>query len=142
MQDQPQNNHVDFGNFQLDYSLNPSSHFPNSQCIDESYVATLQFSAPGAGVSVALTNTQLEFWRDFFELSVTRGGVDMKTLPIMCTRKEDTYLYAVAYNNTLFFRSATMSISINLADCLKEFTSYLDEIYCKLKEKEEESWRP
>ena len=136
MQDQLKNNHVDFGNFQLNYTLNPSSDFIDLEYIDENYVASLLFKAPGVSVSVVVSATQLEVWRDYFELSVADRGVYMKTLPIMCTRKENMYLFVRTYDGKLFFSSGTMSISIDLSDCLEEFTSYLDEIYCKLDELE------
>lgn len=136
MQDQLKNNHVDFGNFQLNYTLNPSSNFIDLEYIDENYVATLRFSAPGTSVSVVVSATQLEVWRNYFELSVADRGVYMKTLPIMCTRKENMYLFVRTYDGKLFFRSGNMSIFIDIADCLKEFTSYLNNIYCELDEKE------
>ena len=126
----------DFGNFQLNYSLNASTNLPNLEYIDENYVATLLFKAPGVNVSVVATATQLEVWRDYFELSVADRGVYMKTLPIMCPRKEDEHLYVRTYDSKLWFGSGNMSISIDISDCLKEFTSYLDEIYCKLDELE------
>ncbi len=139
MQDQLKNNHVDFGKFQLNYTINPSSNFVDLEYIDENYVATLRFTTPGVGVSVVATATQLEVWRDYFELSVADRGVYMKTLPIICTRKENMYLFVRTYDGKLFFRSGNMSIFIDIADCLKEFTSYLDEIWRQLEEKEE-SW--
>lgn len=126
----------DFGNFQLSYNFHASSDFTDLEYIDENYVATLRFTTPGVSVSIVVTSIQLETWRDFFELSITRGGVYMQTLPIMRTRKENMYLFVRTYDGKLFFRSGNMSIFIDLADCLKEFTSYLDEIYCKLEEKE------
>lgn len=140
MQDQPQNNHVDFGNFQLNYEIAESSSFYDIEYIDENYVATLIFEAPGTSVSVVATDTQLEVWRDYFELSVADRGVYMKTLPIMCSRKENMYLFVRTYDGKLFFSSGTISISINLADCLKEFASYINNIWLELKEKEDESW--
>lgn len=136
MQDQPENSRGDFGNFQLNYTLDTSSEFPNLEYIDENYVAVLRFSAPGVSVGIVLTAMQLEFWSDCFEACAARGGAYMKTLPIMRTPKEDEHLYVTIYDNKLFFRSATMIISINLADCLKEFTSYLNNIYCELDELE------
>lgn len=129
----------DFGNFQLGYNFHASSEFTELEYIDENYVATLRFSAPGTSVSVVVSATQLEVWRNYFELSVADRGVYMKTLPIICTRKENMYLFVRTYDGKLFFRSGNMSIFIDIADCLKEFTSYLDEIYCELDEKEE-SW--
>lgn len=126
----------DFGNFQLNYDITPSSDFDDLEYIDENYVATLRFSAPGTIVSVVVSATQLEVWRDYFELSVADRGVYMKTLPIMCTRKENMYLFVRTYDGKLFFRSGNMSIFIDIADCLKEFTSYLDEIWQQLEEKE------
>ena len=63
----------------------------------------------------------------------------MKTLPIMCTRKEYDGFYVAIYKNKLSFRSGTMSISINLADCLEEFANYIYEIWQEVEEKEE-SW--
>ena len=140
MQDRLQPSRVDFGNFQLNYDITPSSDFTDLEYIDENYVATLLFEAPGTSVSVVATDTQLEVWRDYFELSVADRGVYMKTLPIMRARKEDDYLHVATYKNKLSFRSGAMVISIDLADCLKEFVSYVDEIYCKLEEKEESWW--
>lgn len=140
MQDQSQPSRVDFGNFQLNYEIAESSSFYDIEYIDENYVATLLFEAPGTSVSVVATDTQLEVWRDYFELSVADRGVYMKTLPIMCTRKENMYLFVRTYDGKLFFSSGTMSISINLADCLKEFASYINNIWLELKEKEDESW--
>ena len=140
MQDQSQPNRGDFGNFQLSYEIAESSSFYDIEYIDENYVATLLFEAPGTSVSVVATDTQLEVWRDYFELSVADRGVYMKTLPIMCSRKENTYLFVRTYDGKLFFSSGTMSISINLADCLKEFASYINNIWLELKEKEDESW--
>ena len=142
MQDQLKNGCVDFGNFQLSYTFTASSSFTNLRDIDEKYVASLRFTAPGVSVGVVATATQLEVWRDYFELSVTDHGVYMKTLPIMRPRKEDAHFYVTAYSNKLSFTSGEMDIFINLADCLKEFASYVDEIYCKLEEKERESWWP
>ena len=126
----------DFGNFQLSYNFHASSDFTELEYIDENYVATLRFSAPGTNVSVVVSATQLEVWRDYFELSVADRGVYMKTLPIMCTRKENIYLFVRTYDGKLFFRSGNMSIFIDIADCLKEFTSHLNNIYCELDEKE------
>jgi hypothetical protein len=140
MQDRLQNSRVDFGNFQLSYEIAESSSFYDIEYIDENYVATLLFEAPGTSVSVVATDTQLEVWRDYFELSVADRGVYMKTLPIMCSRKENMYLFVRTYDGKLFFSSGTMSISINLADCLKEFASYINNIWLELKEKEDESW--
>ncbi|MCF1712975.1 hypothetical protein [Corynebacterium argentoratense] len=60
----------------------------------------------------------------------------MQTLPIICPKREDEHLDVTTYGNELSFTSGTMVISINLADCLKEFTIYLNEIYCKLDELE------
>ena len=126
----------DFGNFRLSYGLNASINLPNLEFIDENYVASLLFNAPCVNVWVMVTATQLEVWRDYFELSVADRGVYMKTLPIMCPRKEDEHLCVRTYDSKLWFSSGNMSIFIDLADCLKEFVSYLDEIYCKLEEKE------
>lgn len=137
MHDQLKNGCVNFGNFQLNYTINPSSNFVDLEYIDENYVATLRFTTPGVGVSVVATATQLEVWRNYFELSVADRGVYMKTLPIMCTRKENMYLFVRTYDGKLFFRSGNMSIFIDIADCLKEFTSHLDEIYCELDELED-----
>ena len=136
MQDQPENIRIDFGNFQLNYRFDPSSEFTDLKCIDESYVASLRFTAPGADVVVVATAMQLEFWRNFFGLSAARGGVDMETLPITCPRKENEHLHVMIYNNKLSFGSGTMSISFDISDCLKEFTSYIDQIYCELDKKE------
>lgn len=130
----------DFGNFQLSYTLTTSSNFANLRDIDESYVVTLRFTAPGVSVSVVVASRQLEVWRDHFEMCATDGGVYIKTLPTVCPRKEDEHLYVSTYDSKLWFRSAAIFIEINLADCLKEFASYVDEIYCKLEEKEEGSW--
>nr|DAV85956.1 MAG TPA: hypothetical protein [Caudoviricetes sp.] len=140
MQDRLQPSRVDFGNFQLSYEISESSSFYDIEYIDENYVATLLFEAPGTSVSVVATDTQLEVWRDYFELSVADRGVYMKTLPIMCPRKENMYLFVRTYDGKLFFSSGTMYISISLADCLKDFASYIDEIYCNLGEKEEGEW--
>nr|DAY05042.1 MAG TPA: hypothetical protein [Caudoviricetes sp.] len=137
MQDRLQNSRVDFGNFQLNYEIAESSSFYDIEYIDENYVATLLFEAPGTSVSVVATDTQLEVWRDYFELSVADRGVYMKTLPIMCTRKENMYLFVRTYDGKLFFSSGTMVISIDISECLKEFTIYLNEIYCKLNELED-----
>ena len=140
MQDQFQPSRGDFGNFQLNYTLDTSSEFPNLEYIDENYVAVLRFSAPGTSVSVVATATQLEVWRDYFELSAADGGVYIKTLPIMCAIKEDEHLYVSTYDSKLWFRSAAIFIEINLADCLKEFTNYLNNIYCELDELEGAWW--
>lgn len=136
MQDQFQPSRGDFGNFQLGYGPVISRCFPNLKYIDEKYVALLQFSAPSTSVRVALTAMQLEIWRDCFELSDKHGGVSIQTLPIMRPKREDEHLDVTTYGNELSFTSGTMVISIDLADCLKEFTSYLNEIYCKLNELE------
>ena len=136
MHDQPENSRVDFGNFQLNYDITPSSDFAEIEYIDENYVATLRFTTPGAIVSVVLTVRQLEYWCNYFELSATRGGTYMEALPIMCARKEDMYLYVRAYDDKLVFKSGTMTITIGLADCLNEFASFINEICCKLDEKE------
>ena len=63
----------------------------------------------------------------------------MKTLPIMCTIKEDEHLYVSTYDSKLWFRSGAMFIEINLADCLKDLANYIDEIWRELDEKDE-SW--
>ncbi len=126
----------DFGNFQLDYELVPSSCFPNLKHINERYVALLRFDAPGVSVSVVVASRQLEVWRDHFEMCAADGGVYIKTLPIMCAIKEDERLYASTYDSKLWFRSAAILVEINLADCLKEFTNYLNNIYCELDELE------
>lgn len=136
MQNQLKNNHVNFGNFQLDYELVPSSCFPNLQRTDERYVALLRFSAPGVSVSVVVASRQLEVWRDHFEMCAADGGVYIKTLPIMGAIKEDEHIYVSTYDSKLWFRSAAIFIEINLADCLKEFTNYLNNIYCELDELE------
>ena len=136
MQDQPENSRVDFGNFQLVYELAELSSFDDTEYIDENYVAILRFYDPGASVRVMVTATQLEVWRDYFELSATRGGAYMETLPIMRTRKEDESTLVTTYGNKIFFRSGNMIISINLAGCLKEFVNYINEIWRELDEKE------
>lgn len=136
MQNQLKNSRVYFGNFQLDYELVPSSCFPNLQRIDERYVALLRFDAPGVSVSVVVASRQLEVWRDHFEMCAADGGVYIKTLPIMCAIKEDEHVYVSTYDSKLWFRSAAIFIEINLADCLKEFTNYLNNIYCELDELE------
>lgn len=129
----------DFGNFRLSYTITASTNFPSLEFIDENYVASLLFKAPGTSVSILLTADQLRYWFERLELSTANGGVNMQTLPIMRARKEDSYLHAAIYKNKLSFRSGTMYISISLADCLKEFASYIDEIYCNVGEKEEGS---
>lgn len=129
----------DFGNFRLSYTITASTNFPSLEFIDENYVASLLFKAPGISVSIVLTVDQLRCWFECFELSTANGGVDMQTLPIMRARKGDEHLHVAVYKNKLSFRSGTVFISINLADCLKEFASYVDEIYCNLGEKEEGS---
>lgn len=126
----------DFGNFRLSYALTASSSFTNLRDIDENCVVALRFTAPGVSVSVVVASRQLEVWRDHFEMCAADGGVYIKTLPIMCAIKEDERLYASTYDSKLWFRSAAILIEINLADCLKEFTSYLDKIYCELDELE------
>lgn len=136
MQDRFKNSRIDFGNFQLNYTLDTSSGFPNLEFIDENYVAVLRFSAPGVSAGVVLTAMQLEVWRDHFELSRADRGVHMKTLPIMRPRREDEHLYVTVYDNKLSFRSGNMSIFIDIADCLKEFARYINEIRRKLMEKE------
>ena len=136
MQDPFQPSRGDFGNFQLGYGPVISKCFPNLKYIDEKYVASLQFSAPGANVGIVLTCTQLEVWRDCFELSAAHGGVSIQTLPIMRPKREDEHLDVTSYGNKLSFTSGTMVIAIDLSDRLKEFTSYLDEIYGKLDELE------
>lgn len=136
MQEQFQTSRVDFGNFQLDYRFDPSSEFPNLKCIDENYVATLRFTAHGASVAVVATAMQLEFWRNCLELSAARSGVDMETLPITCPRKENKHLHVMIYNNKLSFGNGTMSISFDISDCLNDFTSCINQIYCELDEKE------
>lgn len=136
MQDQLKNNHIDFGNFQLSYTFNTSSGFPSLKCIDENYIAVLRFTTPGTSVSIALTADQLRYWFECLELSTTNGGIYMQTLPIMRARREDSYLNAAIYKNKLSFRSGTMFISIDISDCLKEFTSYINEIWRELDEKE------
>lgn len=140
MNDQLKNSRVDFGNFQLNYDITPSSDFNDLEYIDENYVAILRFSAPGTSVIVVASAWQLEYWFNCFELSAADGGVYMKTLPIMCTRKEYDGFYVAIYKNKLSFRSGTMSISINLADCLEEFANYVYEIWQQLEEKEESWW--
>lgn len=130
----------DFGNFQLIYTFTASSSFTNLRDIDENYVASLLFTAPCVNVWVTVTATQLEAWRDYFELSVADRGVHMKTLPIMCPRKEDEHLYVRTYNSKLWFGSGNMSISIGISDCLEEFANYINNIWRELKEKEDESW--
>lgn len=126
----------DFGNFQLSYTLTTSSSFTNLRDIDENYVASLRFTAPGVSVSVVVASRQLEVWRDHFEMCAADGGVYIKTLPIMCAIKKDERLYVSTYDSKLWFRSAAIFIEINLADCLKEFTNYLNNIYCELDELE------
>lgn len=126
----------DFGNFRLVYELAELSSFDDTEYIDENYVAILRFFDPGASVRVMVTATQLEVWRDYFELSATRGGAYMETLPIMRTRKEDEHTLVTTYGNKIFFRSGSMIISINLAGCLKEFVNYINEIWRELDEKE------
>lgn len=137
MQDQSQPSCGDFGNFQLGYGPVISRCFPNLKYIDEKYVALLQFSAPGASVRVVLTAMQLEIWRDCFELRAAHGGVSIQTLPIMRPKREDEHLDVTTYGNELSFTSGTMVISISLTDCLKDFTSYINKIYCKLNELED-----
>lgn len=136
MHDQFQPNCVDFGNFRLGYGPVVSRCFPNLKYIDEKYVASLRFSTPGANVGIVLTSTQLEIWRDCFELIAAHGGVSIQTLPIMRPKREDEHLDVITYINELSFTSGTMVISISLDDCLKDFISYLNEIYCKLDELE------
>lgn len=130
----------DFGSFRLSYTITASTDFPSLEFIDENYVASLLFKAPGISVSIVLTVDQLRYWFECFELSTANGGVNMQTLPIMRARREDSCLHVAVYKNKLSFRSGTMYISISLADCLKEFASYIDEIYCNLGEKEEGAW--
>lgn len=136
MNDQFQPSRGDFGNFQLGYGPVISRCFSNLKYIDEKYVASLRFLTPGASVGIILTPMQLEIWRDCFELSVKHGGVNIQTLPIMRPKREDEHLDVTVYGDELSFTSGTMVISINIADCLKEFASYLNEIYCKLNELE------
>lgn len=139
MQDQFQISRVDFGNFQLEYDLVPSSCFPNLKRIDEKYVALLRFITPGASVLAVLTMGQLEFWFECLELSAAHGGAYMKILPIMSGVREDGNLYAKTYNNKLIFRSGDMIISINPADRLKEFARHINEIWHEL-DALEETW--
>lgn len=126
----------DFGNFQLNYNITPSSDFDDLKFIDENYVATLRFTTPGVSVSVVVTSMQLEIWSSCFELSFDRGGAYMNTLPIMCAIKEDAHLNVRTYDSKLWFRSGAMVISINLADCLKDLANYINEIRLELDEKE------
>ena len=126
----------DFGNFQLNYDITPSSGFADLEYIDEKYVASLRFTAPGVSVSAVVASRQLEVWRDHFEMCAADGGVYIKTLPIMCAIKEDEHIYVSTYDSKLWFRSAAIFIEINLTDCLKEFTNYLNNIYCELDELE------
>lgn len=127
----------DFGNFQLEYDLVPSRCFPNLKRIDEKYVALLRFTTPDASMLAVLTMRQLECWFECLEMRAAHGWAYMKILPIMSGVRENENLYAKIYNNKLIFRSGDMIISISLADCLKEFTSYLNEIHCKLNELED-----
>lgn len=133
MQDQPENSRVDFGNFQLNYDITPSRRFPDLKFIDESYVATLQFSTPDASARVIATSRQLECWHDFFELSIARGGIYMQTLPIMRTNEEYGRIHVRTYDNKLYFDSGTMDTTIDIADCLKEFTNFINEIWRELE---------
>ena len=137
MHDQFQPSRGDFGNFQLGYDIAPSSEFAELEYIDENYVASLLFKAPGVNVSFVATATQLEVWNDYLELSIARGGAYMETLPIMRTRKADEHLHVDVYKNKLSFRNGAMFISIDISDCLKEFTNYINSIWRKLDEKED-----
>lgn len=129
----------DFGNFQLEYDLAPSSCFHNLKYIDEKYVALLRFITPGASVLAVLTMGQLERWFECLKLSATHGGAYMKILPIMSWVHENEDLYAKIYKNKLIFSSGDMIISINLADCHKEFASYVNNIWHEL-DALEETW--
>lgn len=137
MQDQFQTSRGDFGNFQLNYTLNTSSEFAELEYIDENYVATLRFTTSCVSVSVVVTSMQLEVWSSCFELSFDRGGAYMNTLPIMCAIKEDEHLYVRTYDNKLWFRSGAMIISIDISDCLEDFANYINEIWRELYEKED-----
>jgi hypothetical protein len=136
MQDRPQAIR-NFGYFQLSYRFHQSRRFPDLKFINESYVATLQFSIPGASARVIATARQLERWYDFFELSIDDGGIYMQTLPIMRTSEEYGRMQVKTYNNKLYFDSGTMDTTINFASCLNAFTSCIKEIYRELDELEE-----
>lgn len=129
----------DFGNFQLEYDLVPSSCFPNLKRIDEKYVALLRFITPGASVLAVLTMGQLERWFECLKLSAAHGGAYMKILPIMSGLRENENLHAKVYNNKLIFRSGDMIISIDPADCLKEFARHINNIWHEL-DGLEETW--
>ena len=126
----------DFGNLQLSYTITASTNFPSLEFINESYVASLLFEAPGTSVSIVLTVDQRRYCFESHELSTANVGVNMQTLPIICPKREDEHLDVITVGNELSFAGGTMVISINIADCLKDFTSYLNEIYCKLNELE------
>ena len=136
MQDRPQAIR-NFGYFQLSYRFHQSRRFPDLKFINESYVATLQFSIPGASARVIATARQLERWYDFFESSIDDGGIYMQTLPIMRTSEEYGRMQVRAYNNKLYFDSGTMDTTINFASCLNAFTNCIKEIYRELDELEE-----
>ena len=140
MHDPFQPSRGDFGNFQLGYDIAPSSEFAELEYIDENYVASLLFKAPGTSVSVVVSAGQLEYWCECFELSAANGGVNMQTLPIMRTRKADERLHVAVYKNKLSFRNGAMFISIDISDCLKEFVNCISNIWRELEEKEDESW--
>lgn len=125
-----------FGSFELSYSFHQSRRFPDLKFIDESYVATLQFSIPGASARVIATSRQLERWHDFFELSIDDGGIYMQTLPVMCTSEEYGRIHVRTYANKLYFDSGATDTTINLADRLEAFTNYIYEIYRELDELE------
>jgi len=130
----------DLWNFRLSYTITASTNFPSFEFIDENYVVSLLFKAPGTSVSIVLTTDQLRYWFECFELSAANGGVDMQTLPIMRTRKADKRLHVAVYKNKLSFRNGAMFISIDLSDCLKEFVNCISNIWRELEEKEDESW--
>ncbi|MCF1694291.1 hypothetical protein [Corynebacterium argentoratense] len=127
----------DFGNLQLSYTITESTNFPSLEFIDESYVASLLFKAPGTSVSIVLTADQLRYWFECLELSTANGGVNMQTLPIICPKREDEHLDVITVGNELSFAGGTMVISINIADCLKEFANCVSSIWRELEEKEE-----
>ena len=127
----------DFGSFRLNYTITASANFPSLEFIDENYLASLFFKAPGASVSIVLTVDQLRHWFECLELSTADGGVNMQTLPIMRASEEYGRMQVRTYNNKLYFDSGTMDTTINFASCLNAFTNCIKEIYRELDELEE-----